>query len=95
MHVLFEQGWVGLLLFLGLSGYALFRLAGEAWRGQRLAWTLLASLSGLLTVGVFDSLFDAPRLATLLIAFILIGLAHDWAARPLSHYRVKRKPAAG
>ncbi len=95
VHVLFEQGWVGLLLFLGLSGYALFRLAGEAWRGQRLAWTLLASLSGLLTVGVFDSLFDAPRLATLLIAFILIGLAHDWAARPLSHYRVKRKPAAG
>ena len=95
VHVLFEQGWVGLLLFLGLSGYALFRLAGEAWRGQRLAWTLLASLSGLLTVGVFDSLLDAPRLATLLIAFGLLGVAHDWVGRPLSHYRVKRKPAGG
>lgn len=81
VHVLFEQGWVGLLLFTTLTGLALYRLAKAGWSGHRLAWTWLASLAGLLTVGMFDSLLDAPRLATLLLAWIFIGAAHDWAQR--------------
>lgn len=78
VHVLFEQGWGGLLLFMTLTAVAFYRLARAGWRGHRLAWAWLASLAGLLTVGMFDSLLDAPRLATLLLAWLLLGAAHDW-----------------
>ena len=78
VHVLFEQGWVGLLLLTGLIGLALYRLGKAGWRGHRLAWVWLASLAGLLTVGMFDSLLDAPRLATLLMAWTLLGAGNDW-----------------
>ncbi len=89
VHVLFEQGWLGLLLFTSLIGFALFRLARVAWRGEPLAWACLASLLGLLSVGMFDSLLDTPRLATLLLALSYLGLAYDWAAapRPVSRRR--------
>jgi hypothetical protein len=78
VHVLFEQGWLGLLAFAGLTALALTRLARAGWQGHRLAWAWLASLTGLLTVGTFDSLLDAPRLATLLLAFMLLGAGYDW-----------------
>ncbi len=78
VHVLFEQGWVGLLLFGGLTALALYRLARAGWRGHRVAWAWLASLAGLLTVGMFDSLLDAPRLATLLVALTLLGVGFEW-----------------
>lgn len=82
VHVLFEQGWLGLLLFTSLIGLALARLARIAWAGEPLAWACLASLLGLLSVGMFDSLLDTPRLATLLLALTYLGLAYDWAATP-------------
>ncbi len=80
VHVWFEQGWLGLLAFAGLTLAAVVRLAREGWRGHRLAWAWLASLAGLLTVGMFDSLLDAPRLATLLVALLLLGVGYDWRA---------------
>lgn len=93
VHVLFEQGWLGLLLFTGLTALALSRLAGAAWRGQRLAWVWLASLLGLLTVGMFDSLLDAPRLAALLVALILLGVGYDWEwlSRPVRRRRKRSR----
>lgn len=84
VHVLFEQGWLGLILFATLTLLALARLAQAAWRGTRLAWAILAALSGMLTVGMFDSLLDAPRLATLLWAFLLLGGGLPWSAMPLA-----------
>jgi hypothetical protein len=78
VHVLFEQGWLGLLAFAGLTVLAVRRLARAGWRGHRLAWAWLASLAGLLTVGLFDSLLDAPRLATLLVALLLLGAGYRW-----------------
>jgi len=80
VHVLFEQGWLGLILFSALTLLALARLARAAWRGARLAWVMLAALAGMLTVGLFDSLLDAPRLATLLWAFLLLGGGLPWPA---------------
>jgi hypothetical protein len=80
VHVLFEMGWLGLIGFVGLSLLAFRRLARAAWGGHRLAWTWLASLAGLLTVGLFDSLLDAPRLATLLVALLLLGAGYEWRA---------------
>jgi hypothetical protein len=97
VHLLFEQGWVGLLLFTGLILFALARLGRVAWRGEPLAWVWLASILGMLTVGMFDSLVDTPRLAALLVAFSLSGAAHDWTdpGRPLRRRRASPRPSAG
>ncbi len=78
VHLYFELGALGLALFAGLSLLALARLSRAAWRGEKAAWVLLASLAGLLTVGMFDSLLDAPRLAILLVAFTLLGAGTPW-----------------
>ncbi|MBU1666720.1 MAG: hypothetical protein KKG92_15200 [Gammaproteobacteria bacterium] len=84
VHLLFEQGWLGLALFTTLMLLALARSAHAAWNGSRLAWVVLASLSSLLTVGIFDSLLDAPRLATLLLLLLLLGGGLPWAERARS-----------
>lgn len=95
VHVLFEQGWVGLLLFGSLTVLAIYRLARAGWRGHRVAWVWLASLAGLLTVGMFDSLLDAPRLATLLVALTLLGVGFEWERGALpsrsGHARKRRR----
>jgi hypothetical protein len=72
-EVLFEQGWFGLISFLLLLAALAWHLARAVWRGDRLAGVLLASTGGFLTVGLFGSLFDAPRIATLF--FLLVVLA--------------------
>jgi len=81
VHVVFEQGWLGLAAFLALTVLALARTAKAAWQGQTLAWVLLASLVGMLSIGVFDSLLDTPRLAMLLLGISLMAAAPPWMAR--------------
>jgi len=95
VQLLFEQGWLGLSLFSLLAAFALARLAKAAWSGQALAWAWLASLLGLFTVGLFDSLLDAPRLATLLIALCLLGAGHEWNSKPSHRHRSRRSPHPG
>jgi O-antigen ligase len=73
VEVLFEQGWFGLISFLLLLAAVVGHLAPAVWRGDRLAGVLLASTGGFLTVGLFGSLFDTPRIATLF--FLLVVLA--------------------
>lgn len=63
LEILFEQGWVGLLVFCALVAATIARLAQLAWRGKAFAAVLLAGLMGFLAVGAFDSMFDAPRLS--------------------------------
>jgi len=92
VHLLFEQGWLGLILFGALTLLALTRLARAAWDGVQLAWAVLASLSGLLTVGMFDSLLDAPRLATLLLFLLLLGSSLPWVERTRSRASRRKKP---
>jgi hypothetical protein len=74
LHVLFEQGIVGLFVWCLLITVALLRLTiGQAKR-HPFAPVLAASLVGFLFVGLFDSLLDVPRLATLFYLLVLIGL---------------------
>lgn len=72
VNSLFEQGWVGsaalLLLLLYLCG-ELLRRCGE---GEVDAAIYLAALASFLLTGLFDSLFDVPRLTLL---FFLIAYA--------------------
>lgn len=91
VHVVFEQGWLGLAAFLALTVLALARTAKAAWRGQALAWVLLASLVGMLSIGVFDSLLDTPRLAMLLLGISLMAAAPPWMARQNPARKRKRR----
>lgn len=75
LNVLFDQGIVGLLLFLILTGAALYRLTVRKARGHPAAPFLAASLAGFLLVGLFDSLLDVPRLAFLDCLLIMVSLA--------------------
>lgn len=72
VHVLCEQGWIGLaafVLLLASAGLTLQRRAGH----DPLALVLLVSLSSFLVVGLVDSLIDEPRLHFLF--FWLLGIA--------------------
>jgi hypothetical protein len=75
LNILFDQGVVGLLLFVMLTGGALFRLAAGAARMHPFSPFLAAALAGFLVVGLFDSLLDVPRLAFLFYLLTFVGLA--------------------
>lgn len=68
--LLFDQGWFGLLAISMFSILAIKRGATHAWRGDLGAAAALASFSGFLILGLFDTLIDAPRFLAL---FLLLG----------------------
>lgn len=70
VSVIFDQGWFGLMAISLFSILAIKRAAGRAWRGDLGAAALLASFSGFLVVGLFDTLIDAPRF---LFLFLVLG----------------------
>ncbi|MCU0917810.1 MAG: VanZ family protein [Planctomycetes bacterium] len=73
VHVYFEQGLLGLFAFLWLTSAALVRLFRAGRDGEPFAQVALAALTGMLVVGLFDSVLDAPRLAILLFIMILVA----------------------
>ena len=74
LHLLVETGWCGALSMLGLLVLAALRVrdGALAMPGQAGAIAVAAALAGFLTVGVFDSLLDVPRIA-LLFHLLLLG----------------------
>ena len=85
VHLLVEQGVLGLGLWAGLSLAALWRLSVGRARAHPLAPALAAALVGFWVVGGIDSLLDLPRIATLfmlllLLAFKLPTVGPMWAA---------------
>ncbi len=73
LHLLFEQGLLGLLLFALMAAGGLWRTALGAARHHPLAPALVGAQLGFLAVGLVDSLLDIPRLAAM--ALWLIGIA--------------------
>lgn len=74
VHVLFEQGVVGLLLAAGLFALALGRLLMGSARDHPLAPALAGALIAFFFVGLFDSMVDAPRVALLVLSLLLLSL---------------------
>lgn len=74
MHVMFDQGILGLTLWCMLFVGALVRLTVGKARDHPLGPCVVASLAGFATIGLFDSLLDVPRVATLFYLILLIGL---------------------
>jgi hypothetical protein len=75
MHVLFDQGIVGLALWSLLVGGALVRLSVGKAKRHPLAPAFAASLVGFVVVGLFDSLLDVPRVAAMFYFITLAALA--------------------
>ena len=94
VHLLFEQGWLGALLFSLIMILALVRLARPASHGALQPTVWLAALCALATVGGVDSLVDAPRLALLVYGVLFVGAA--WGALPRARgeksRRVRHRP---
>ena len=89
MHVLFDQGMVGVALWGLLLSGALLRLALGKASVHPLAPALAASLAGFTLVGLFDSLLDVPRVATLFYALLLVGLTIGGPASKVYAHAIK------
>ena len=74
MHVLFEQGLLGVAVLGTLVLLALARLAFGRGREQPLAPALAGAIVGFLFVGAFDSLLDVPRVALAFYALLAFSL---------------------
>ena len=79
VHTLFETGWVGLAAAGLVLMAAAAALGRRALRGETAALVYLASLTGFLMVGLFDSLFDVPRMT---LAFFLVLVVACTTPRP-------------
>ena len=75
VHLLFEQGYLGLAAMLLLSAAALARLTLGRARRHALAPTLAGALLGFWVVGAVDSLLDMPRVATLFLLLTAVALS--------------------
>lgn len=74
LDLLFDQGAVGLALFILLVGGALVRTALGRARRHPDAPYVAAAMVGFLVVGAFDSLVDVPRVAFLFYFVVMLGL---------------------
>lgn len=94
LHILFEQGVLGLLAWLIVLVLAVLRLARQTRRGDSAALAMLAALAGMLVVGLFDSVLDVPRLALLLLLMLGIAGTRMRPAGQPGHTRPSLAPAA-
>jgi len=73
LQVLFEQGWLGFILFSILVTVTITRLVNYTVNGSAFAVSILASFLGIIIIGTFDSMFDSPRLVLLLGLLVVIS----------------------
>jgi hypothetical protein len=90
VNTIFEQGWLGLVVLSLLICYVAGDLAVRGLHGDLSASVYLAALAGFLVVGMFDSLFDVPRLT--LVFFMVLVVA---VLRPAKVHAVRRNGTVG
>jgi hypothetical protein len=74
LHVFFEQGLTGLVLFCAAWLGAVWRVTLGHARGHPLAPAIAGALIGSMVVGMLDSLIDGQRLAFVMLLLVLLGL---------------------
>ncbi len=85
VHLLFDQGWLGLCVFILLFALAIYRCCRLLPQQAIYSSILLSAFSGFLIVGWVDSPFDAPRLTLLfflLLFFALLRTPQAWKKAP-------------
>ncbi len=92
VHLLTEQGALGLLLWLGLAAAALVRLTRPSLSHTRFGPAAAAGIVGLVVVGVADSLLDIPRVSFLI--HLLLGLGVTALASTITTRRSGRRRQA-
>jgi O-antigen ligase len=73
VSVLFDQGWFGVVALGLFVVVAIGRASLQTWNGSLRAGAVLAAISGLLVVGLFDSLIDTPRFLFLFLLLLWMG----------------------
>lgn len=73
LELLIERGILGAMLLMGLTTAALWRLLHQAEPGDTCAPFIVASLCGVLCLGLISSVLDVPRVALLLALLLAIG----------------------
>lgn len=98
-NVLFDQGVLGLALLIMMLASVTWRLVAGSANHHPLAPALMGSLAGFLVVGMFDSLLDVPRVATLFYLTLLLGLVinarHGQQASMVGHTEHQNTVAKG
>jgi len=79
LEVLIERGIVGVIAMGALTGLALWRLTVGRGRSEALAPFCVASIVGLLLVGLVSSVLDVPRVAFLFFLMVFVALYPDRA----------------
>jgi hypothetical protein len=96
LHVLFDQGLLGLALLATLWLGAVWRLSLGGARDHTLAPTMAGAIVGFAAVGLFDSLLDVPRVAFVFYSLLLIGLTFRVSVVPdaaRARHRSRSAPA--
>ncbi|MBB1075275.1 hypothetical protein HUU62_12730 [Rhodoferax sp. 4810] len=87
MNLVFDQGWVGLTLWLSLVALVLWRLSWGAAKDHPLAPTMAGAVVSFGVVGLFDSLLDVPRVAILFYFLLLVALTQHHPQSPQTNTR--------
>ena len=74
VHYYFEGGALGLAIFILTLLVMAYRLTGRIYRNDPLAVLIASAIAGTLLVGLFDSLFDDPRIIFLFTLMIWLSL---------------------
>ena len=83
VHVLFDQGWLGVSAFFLLFANAIYNCCRRLPQKNTFAAILLSSFSGYMVVGFLNSPFDYPRLTLLFFLLLFMALLrtpHAWKA---------------
>ena len=86
LHLLFDQGWLGLSVFALLVALAIHRCSRLLPQQAIYSSILLSAFSGFLVVAWVDSPFDAPRLTLLFFLLLFLALLRTpqvWKTAPI------------
>jgi VanZ family protein len=86
VHLLFDQGWLGLCVFILLFSLAIHRCCRLLPQQAIYSSILLSAFSGFLVVAWVDSPFDAPRLTLLFFLLLFLALLRTpqvWKTAPI------------
>jgi O-Antigen ligase len=74
IEIMIERGLAGLIVFLGLIGCAAWNLCLGSARRLAISPFLLASVAGVMTVGLVSSVMDVPRVALLVLLVVFVSM---------------------